>query len=90
VHVETPRPGCSHAFARGAGLGDDPDGLDRFADIVLDTAVGTVGLVKPQSAFFERHGRRGFRTLSQLIADARAGLLPAHRAIMFGDRELDA
>ena len=73
------------------GLGDDPDGLDRFADIVLDAAVGTVGLVKPQSAFFERHGRRGFRTLSQLIAGARsAGLLPAHRAIMFGDRELDA
>jgi len=27
--------------------GDDPDGLDRFADIVLDAAVGTVGLVKP-------------------------------------------
>jgi len=53
------------------GLGDDPDGLDRFADIVLDAAVGTVGLVKPQSAFFERHGLRGFRTLSQLIAGAR-------------------
>jgi hypothetical protein len=47
--------------------------------------------VKPQSAFFERHGRRGFRTLSQLIAGARsAGLLPTHRAIMFDDRELDA
>lgn len=58
------------------GLGDNPDGLDRFADIVLDAAAGTVGLVKPQSAFFERHGWPGFRTLSRLIADARsAGLL---------------
>jgi len=58
------------------GLGDDPGGLDRFADIMLDAAAGTVGLVKPQAAFFERHGWRGFRTLSRLIEQARsAGLL---------------
>jgi orotidine-5'-phosphate decarboxylase len=61
---------------RAWGLTDSPDGLDRFADIVLQAAVGTVGLVKPQSAFFERHGWRGFRTLSRLIAGARSeGLL---------------
>ena len=66
----------SKALLETWGLGDDPAGLDRFADIVLDAAAGTVGLVKPQSAFFERHGWRGFRTLSRLIADARsAGLL---------------
>jgi orotidine-5'-phosphate decarboxylase len=58
------------------GLGDNPDGLDRFADIVLEAAVGPVGLVKPQSAFYERHGWRGARTLQRLIASAReAGLL---------------
>jgi orotidine-5'-phosphate decarboxylase len=58
------------------GVGDTPDGLDRFADIALSAAVGTVGLVKPQAAFYERHGWRGFRTLERLIADARsAGLL---------------
>ena len=58
------------------GLGDTPDGLDRFADIVLEAATGAVGLVKPQTAFYERHGWRGFRTLERLIADARqAGLL---------------
>jgi len=35
-----------------------------------------VGLVKPQSAFYERHGWRGFRTLERLIAESRdAGLL---------------
>ena len=58
------------------GLGDTPDGLDRFADIVLQAAVGTVGLVKPQSAFYERHGWRGIRTLARLTEQARgAGLL---------------
>jgi orotidine-5'-phosphate decarboxylase len=58
------------------GLGDTPDGLDRFADIAVRAAAGTVGLVKPQSAFYERHGWRGIRTLGRLTADARsAGLL---------------
>jgi hypothetical protein len=57
-------------------LGDSPDGLDRFADIMLDAAVGTVGLVKPQSAFYERHGWRGIRTLQRLVADARAAACP--------------
>lgn len=58
------------------GFGDTPDGLDRFADVALSAATGTVGLVKPQAAFYERHGWRGFRTLERLIADARsAGLL---------------
>jgi orotidine-5'-phosphate decarboxylase len=58
------------------GLGDTPDGLDRFADIAVAAAVGTIGLVKPHSAFYERHGWRGMRTLARLISEARsAGLL---------------
>jgi orotidine-5'-phosphate decarboxylase len=58
------------------GIGDSADGLDRFADIVLSVAHSSVGLVKPQSAFYERHGWRGIRTLQRLVADARsAGLL---------------
>jgi orotidine-5'-phosphate decarboxylase len=58
------------------GLGDTPDGLDRFVDIVVDAAAGVVGIVKPQSAFYERHGWRGTRSLSRLIEAARAaGLL---------------
>jgi len=57
-------------------LGDTPDGLDRFADIMLEAAVGTAGLIKPQSAFFERHGWRGIGTLQRLTDSARAaGLL---------------
>jgi orotidine-5'-phosphate decarboxylase len=50
--------------------------MDRFVDIVIDAAVGTVGLVKPQSAFYERQGWRGIRSLTRLINEARsAGLL---------------
>lgn len=58
------------------GLGDTPDGLERFIDIVLPVAADTVGLVKPQAAFYERHGWRGIRALTRLIDEARsAGLL---------------
>jgi orotidine-5'-phosphate decarboxylase len=58
------------------GFGDSAAGLDRFAEVMLDVAPGTVGLVKPQSAFYERHGWRGIRTLQRLLAGARsAGLL---------------
>jgi orotidine-5'-phosphate decarboxylase len=66
----------SGAILDAWGVGDSPDGLDRFADVALSAAAGTVGLVKLQAAFYERHGWRGFRTLQRLIADARrAGLL---------------
>ncbi len=58
------------------GLGDDADGLERFTDIVLAAATGSVGLIKPQSAFYERHGWRGIRALTRLTETARAqGLL---------------
>lgn len=58
------------------GLGDTPDGLERFIDIVLPVAAETVGLIKPQAAFYERHGWRGIRTLTRLIDEGRsAGLL---------------
>ena len=66
----------SGAVLRSWGLDDSPDGLDRFVDVALEAAVGAVGLVKPQSAFYERHGWRGIRTLGRLVAEARqAGLL---------------
>jgi orotidine-5'-phosphate decarboxylase len=58
------------------GLGDSPDGLDRFVDIALETCPGTVGMVKPQAAFYERLGWRGIKSLSRLITSAReAGLM---------------
>ena len=66
-----------HAPLLGAwGLGDDADGLERFADIVVEAAAGTAGAIKPQSAFFERHGWRGIRALTRLVGEARsAGIL---------------
>jgi orotidine-5'-phosphate decarboxylase len=58
------------------GLGDTPDGLERFVDIVIRAAAGAVGLIKPQTAFYERHGWRGIRTLTRLVREARdQGLL---------------
>lgn len=58
------------------GIGDTSGGLDRFADIVMEAVTGTVGVVKLQAAFYERHGWQGVRTLQRLIAEARsAGLL---------------
>lgn len=66
----------SGALLERWGLGDTPDGLERFVDIVVPAAADTVGLVKPQSAFYERHGWRGIRALSRLVSEARdAGLL---------------
>ena len=58
------------------GLGDTPDGLDTFVDLVVEAAVGAVGVAKPQSAFYERHGWRGIRSLSRLVDACRgSGLL---------------
>ena len=50
------------------GLADDVEGLARFADVCLDALAGHVALVKPQSAFFERHGSRGIAVLERLLA----------------------
>jgi orotidine-5'-phosphate decarboxylase len=61
---------------RAWGLADDASGLQRFAAIVLDAVADVVGVVKPQSAFFERMGSAGVAVLEQLCADARSrGLL---------------
>lgn len=58
------------------GLGDTADALDHFVDIVVEACVGTVGVVKPQSAFYERHGWRGVRSLTRLVESCRdSGLL---------------
>jgi orotidine-5'-phosphate decarboxylase len=58
------------------GLGDTADGLERFVDIVVDASAGTVGVVKPQAAFYERHGWQGIRSLARLVDECRrAGVL---------------
>jgi orotidine-5'-phosphate decarboxylase len=66
----------SRELLEGWDLGDTADGLEHFVDIALEATEGAAGFVKPQSAFYERHGWRGARALQRLVADARsAGLL---------------
>ena len=57
-------------------LADDADGARDFGLRVVDAAAGRVAVVKPQVAFFERFGSRGFAALEAVMATARdAGLL---------------
>ncbi|ROP50362.1 MULTISPECIES: orotidine-5'-phosphate decarboxylase [unclassified Rathayibacter] len=66
-----------HAFLLDAwGLDDSAAGLESFGRRVVEASAGRVGLVKPQVAFFERHGSAGYGALERVLADARAaGLL---------------
>jgi orotidine-5'-phosphate decarboxylase len=58
------------------GLGDDADGLSQFGSRCMEAFAGVVPVIKPQVAFFERHGSAGIAALESLIAEARsAGLL---------------
>jgi len=53
------------------GLSDDVSGLERFAMTAVEALAGTVAAVKPQSAFFERHGSRGVAVLERAVAGCR-------------------
>lgn len=58
------------------GLADEAASLAAFGSAVLDAVQGLVAIVKPQSAFFERHGSAGVAALERLCADAKSrGLL---------------
>ena len=54
------------------GLPDSPEGLARFTDAVVDALAGSVAVLKPQMAFYERHGSRGLAVLEDGVARARA------------------
>lgn len=66
-----------HAQLLGTwGLTDDAAGAREFGLRVVSAASGRVGVVKPQIAFFERHGSAGYAALEEVLAAARAaGLL---------------
>ncbi|WP_433501975.1 orotidine-5'-phosphate decarboxylase [Pseudonocardia halophobica] len=51
------------------GLTDDADGLARFCNAAVEALAGHVAVVKPQAAFFERHGSRGIAVLERTLAD---------------------
>ncbi|GAB3044831.1 orotidine-5'-phosphate decarboxylase [Parafrigoribacterium mesophilum] len=55
---------------------DTASGVREFGLRVVDACAGRVGIVKPQVAFFERHGAAGFAALEAVLGAARAaGLL---------------
>ncbi|MDN5857188.1 MAG: orotidine-5'-phosphate decarboxylase, partial [Pseudonocardia sp.] len=58
-----PHPGLLRQWQ----LTDDADGLDSFATACFEAFAGHVGVVKPQSAFFERHGSAGIAVLERLL-----------------------
>jgi orotidine-5'-phosphate decarboxylase len=53
------------------GLGDDVAGLERFTMTAVEALAGEVAVVKPQSAFFERHGAAGIAVLEKAVRAAR-------------------
>lgn len=57
---------------RAWSLPDDADGLARFADVVVGSLAGETAVLKPQSAFFERHGASGIAVLEETVRAARA------------------
>lgn len=54
------------------GLADDVTGLETFSRQLVEVVAGQVAAVKPQAAFFERHGSRGVAVLERVLADLAA------------------
>jgi orotidine-5'-phosphate decarboxylase len=81
VAVERLGPLCAGIDPSGAlleawGLSDDVKGLRSFCRICVEAFGGVVPAIKPQVAFFERHGSTGLAELERLLVDAAgAGLL---------------
>jgi orotidine-5'-phosphate decarboxylase len=62
----------SPALLAAWGLADDPAGLEAFTSVCVEALADEVAVLKPQAAFFERHGSRGVAVLERFIAAARA------------------
>lgn len=60
------------SLMRDWGLDDDVHGLGRFARTTVEALAARVAVLKPQSAFFERHGSAGVAVLERVVADIRA------------------
>jgi len=65
-----------HAFLlREWELPDTPGGVRDFSLRAVEAASGAVGIVKPQVAFFERHGSAGYAVLEEVLLAARSAHL---------------
>ncbi|WP_103064434.1 orotidine-5'-phosphate decarboxylase [Actinomyces qiguomingii] len=67
------------------GLPDTPAGLQEFSLRVVDALGGRVAAVKPQSAFFERHGSAGIAVLEETLAALRQAGTAAILDVKRGD-----
>lgn len=54
-----------------AAASSETDAAERFCVGVLEAVVGVAGVVKPQSACFERYGSAGYAVLERVVAHAR-------------------
>lgn len=63
-----PHPSLLEAW----GLPDNAHGLESFSMTVAEALAGRVAFIKPQSAFFERHGARGVAVLERTVQAVRA------------------
>lgn len=61
----------SRALLEAWGLPDDARGLRAMAQSVLEAASGLVAAIKPQVAYFERHGSAGIAVLEVFLAHCR-------------------
>ncbi len=57
---------------KGWGLPDDAKGLASFCERMVEVCAPLVACVKPQSAFFERHGPAGMTVLRRTVDAARS------------------
>ena len=53
------------------GLPDTANGVEQFAQTVIDALADRIAVFKPQSAFFERFGSRGIAVLEGVIRELR-------------------
>ena len=67
------------------GLPDSAEGVREFGLRTVDAAAGRVGIVKPQVAFFERHGAAGYAALERVLAEARDAALLVIADVKRGD-----
>jgi orotidine-5'-phosphate decarboxylase len=62
-----PHPGLLDAW----GLTDSVFGLEKFSMTAVEAFAGVAAVIKPQSAFFERHGSRGIAVLEKVVEGCR-------------------
>ncbi|PCI07586.1 orotidine-5'-phosphate decarboxylase [bacterium] len=58
-------------FPRSLQMEGELEAIEQFSLKVLDAIAGSVGVVKPQSACFERFGSKGYAILERVINHAR-------------------